>query len=920
MYHCPVTFYLVGLPDEIARIIEDAQPQPSFTHHFTRSDEPEEALTAQASAIFADATGHDAAAWARVFAAHRQATTTVTLIVSHDQAPAVEPYFNDIADLWIAPLSAAEASWRFNHWQRACKRYADSWETSQYLEATINSIPSLVWYKSKDGIHHKVNDAFCATVNKTKEQVQGRGHAYIWDVEADDPACIESERRVMAAKSTIVSEETVQTSDGTRLLTTYKSPLYNIDGSVMGTVGVGIDVTQERAYEDEIVEKNHTMETIFTTMECGVITHSLDGTRLLGINQAALDILGYDSAEDLMAAGFDMVAPSVVDEDAGKMRESIATLKNVGDSVSTEYRVRHDNGDIVHVMGNVKLIESDGELLLQRYLLDYTDKKKEEVRKERRQRDLIQALSEDYLLVCSFSLDTKAGEALRVSGDRLRKLDELFAGELNLDSCLGGYINEAVVEEDQAMLRDALSAESLITRLTDESRIHVNYRINHGDATEYCQATVVRGGDWPQAHNIVLGLRSVDVQTREEMKKKALLEEALTQANKANAAKSAFLSNMSHDIRTPMNAILGFSTLIDREADNPAHVRDYNRKIATSGQHLLGLINDVLDMSKIEAGKTTLAASAFALSGTVESVEAMMRQQTDAKNQVFTVEVDKVEHDRLVGDEGRLRQILMNLLSNAMKYTPEGGHILFRVDGSAKRHGKLQHLRIIVRDDGIGMSKDYLATIFDSFTREESSLTNKVQGTGLGMAITKNLVDLMGGTISVESELGTGSTFIVDLDFPPAGDESDGTEGDGGKRAGDASGADGNALAHKHVLVAEDNALNAEVITAILNIHDATCEVAANGEEAVAKFGMSAPGTFDMIFMDVQMPVMNGHDAARAIRAMDRPDAGTIPIIAMTANAFAEDERQALACGMNAHVAKPIDVHALERVVAKLSQ
>ena len=401
---------------------------------------------------------------------------------------------------------------------------------------------------------------------------------------------------------------------------------------------------------------------------------------------------------------------------------------------------------------------------------------------------------------------------------------------------------------------------------------------------------------------------------------RARLERAATAAEDANRAKSSFLSSMSHDIRTPMNAILGFSTLIDREADNPAHVRDYNRKIATSGQHLLGLINDVLDMSKIEAGKTTLAASAFALSGTVESVEAMMRQQTDAKNQVFTVEVDKVEHDRLVGDEGRLRQILMNLLSNAVKYTPEGGHILFRVDGSAKRHGELQHLRIIVRDDGIGMSKDYLATIFDSFTREESSLTNKVQGTGLGMAITKNLVDLMGGTISVESEPGTGSTFIVDLDFPPADDETDGSEGDGGKRAGNASGTDGNALAHKHVLVAEDNALNAEVITAILNIHDATCEVAANGEEAVAKFGMSAPGTFDMIFMDVQMPVMNGHDAARAIRAMDRPDAGTIPIIAMTANAFAEDEHQALAAGMNAHVAKPIDVHTLERVVAKLSR
>ena len=247
---------------------------------------------------------------------------------------------------------------------------------------------------------------------------------------------------------------------------------------------------------------------------------------------------------------------------------------------------------------------------------------------------------------------------------------------------------------------------------------------------------------------------------------------------------------MSHDIRTPMNAILGFSTLIDREADNPAHVRDYNRKIATSGQHLLGLINDVLDMSKIEAGKTTLAASAFALSGkhllglindvldmskiesgkmtlneemvslreVMDSIVSIVQPQMKAKHQKFNITIFDITSENVHCDSVRLNQVLLNLLSNAMKYTPEGGHILFRVDGSAKRHGKLQHLRIIVRDDGIGMSKDYLATIFDSFTREESSLTNKVQGTGLGMAITKNLVDLMGGTISVESELGTAGT------------------------------------------------------------------------------------------------------------------------------------------------------------------
>lgn len=222
------------------------------------------------------------------------------------------------------------------------------------------------------------------------------------------------------------------------------------------------------------------------------------------------------------------------------------------------------------------------------------------------------------------------------------------------------------------------------------------------------------------------------------------LSEAARIAEEANRAKSSFLSSMSHDIRTPMNAILGFSTLIDREAGDEAKVRDYNHKIATSGQHLLGLINDVLDMAKIESGKTTLASEAFVLSETAAAVEAMMRQQTDAKGQTFTVEVRHVTHDCLIGDEGRLRQILMNILSNAMKYTPEGGDILFRIDGSLKSHGALQHLRIIVRDNGIGMSPDYLRTIFDSFSREETAATSKIQGTGLGMAITKNLIDLMG--------------------------------------------------------------------------------------------------------------------------------------------------------------------------------
>ena len=914
MYHCPVTFYLVGLPDEIAHIIEDAQPQPSFTHHFTRSDEPKEALTAQAGAIFADATGHDAAAWARVFAAHRQATTTVTLIVTHDQVPTVEPYFNDIADLWIAPLSAAEASWRFNHWQRACKRYADSWETSQYLEATINSIPSLVWYKSEDGIHHKVNDAFCATVNKTKEQVQGRGHAYIWDVEADDPACIESERRVMAAKSTVVSEETVQTSDGTRLLTTYKSPLYNIDGSVMGTVGVGIDVTQERAYEDEIVEKNRTMETIFTTMDCGVITHSLDGTRLLGINQAALDILGYDSAEDLMAAGFDMVAPSVIDEDAAKMRESIATLKNVGDSVATEYRVRHNNGDIVHVMGNVKLIESDGELLLQRYLLDYTDKKKEEVRKERRQRDLIQALSEDYLLVCSFSLDTKTGEALRVSGERLRKLDELFAGELNLDDCLSGYISEAVVEEDRAMLSEAFSAESLIARLTDESRIHVNYRINRGDATEYCQATVVRGGDWPQAHNVVLGLRSVDVQTREEMKKKALLEEALTQANKANAAKSAFLSNMSHDIRTPMNAIVGFTTLAASRIDQPEKVEEYLNKIKSSSTHLLSLINDILDMSHIESGKVSLDEQPYNLIDLLDDLYSIIQAETSARQLYFSINTESVRHAEVRCDKLRINQILLNLLGNALKFTNPGGFIKVTLDelpGAPAGYGRY---RFTVSDTGIGMSPEFVEHIFDPFERERTSTISGIQGTGLGMTITKNLVDMMHGAISVKSTQGKGTSFTVELTLQLAREGATAAAQQAKTQHVDPS----HRLRHSRILLVDDNDLNREIAITLLEDEGFTVEYAVNGCEAVEKIMDAPSGHYQLVLMDVQMPVMDGYEATKAIRHLNDPTRAQVPILAMTADAFEEDRQKALRSGMNGHLTKPVEIDKLFEALDEL--
>ena len=522
------------------------------------------------------------------------------------------------------------------------------------------------------------------------------------------------------------------------------------------------------------------------------------------------------------------------------------------------------------------------------------------------------------------------------------------------------------------------------------------------------------------------------------------LAEALQAAQIANNSKTMFLSNMSHDIRTPMNAVLGFTTLLAQEAENPAKVREYTKKIMASGQHLLSLINDILDVSKIESGKVVLTYEKFTLNALVLSVDTIIQPMAKAKKQNFYVEVIGVKHEYLLGDEMRRNQILINLLSNAVKYTPEGGNIWFRILGIKQRSSQYERIRIEVQDDGYGMTPEYLETIFDAFTRAENSTTNKVQGTGLGMAITKNIVELMGGTIEVYSEVGKGSLFRVELEFRIPEDQADvqfwkqngigrilavsGEEqicgnirmlmrdvgvltdiasdmeeamqqirhSSGAEKSYDiilidwnmpgisalqaaeqvrevlsdeifilfltahdgneigemhladntgilakpffvsafrekilemqtaskeeAGAENGSSLEGMHFLAAEDNEINAEILEELLDMEGADCEIVENGQLAVERFERSAEGEFDAILMDVQMPVMNGHDATKEIRALKRSDATKIPIIAMTANAFAEDEKAALDAGMNAHVAKPLDIDLLKKVIKQYTK
>ncbi len=520
------------------------------------------------------------------------------------------------------------------------------------------------------------------------------------------------------------------------------------------------------------------------------------------------------------------------------------------------------------------------------------------------------------------------------------------------------------------------------------------------------------------------------------------LSEALLAAQIASNSKTMFLSNMSHDIRTPMNAVLGFARLLTTEAENPVKVRDYTSKIMASGQHLLSLINDVLDVSKIESGKVVLNIEEFTLNDLVASVDAIIQPMAKAKQQNFHVEVTGIKHEYLLGDETRINQILINLLSNAVKYTPNGGTIWFRIIGQKQRSNQYEHIRIEVEDNGYGMTQEYLATIFEAFTRAENSTTNKVQGTGLGMAITKNIVELMGGSIDVSSEVNNGSLFKVDLEFriPEVQMErkfwaesgikrilavvEDSETGDNIKTLMDDMGVEVDLaldlsearqllaagqsyqvvlldwflpdlaglpalkqlrsflpdstpifclaaydtegleaaleienvdiinkpffvsafkerlliiqsgedktedlepeiednLEGLHFLAAEDNEINAEILTEILDMEGASCEIVENGQLAVERFAQASLAEFDAILMDVQMPVMNGYDATRAIRALARDDAQEIPIIAMTANAFAEDEKAALDAGMNAHVAKPIDVDLLKKVIRQYTK
>lgn len=1023
-------------------------PLESFTHTFSESDSLREELAARADMIFADLRDMDGTHAAGELISRKKPDTGLILLVKKEQTDALTEYLPQIQDIWILPMSEEELRFRFLRWQQSVKMQKDYWETSQYLETTVNSVPNLIWYKDKDGVHEKVNDCFCSMVHKTRQQVEGYRHAHIWDVEQDDPACIESERIVMEKKETCVAGECIQTQEGTRLLTTYKSPLYDVDGSVMGTVGVGIDVTKEQEYAQELLNKAQTLEAVFTSMDCGIMCHSLDGSRITRINGAALHILGYESLSELMAAGFDMIATSVLEEDRPKLRQSLKALRQEGDSITVAYRVQHADGKILHVMGNFKLIRENGELLYQRFLLDCTAQKQHDEIKQREkdehQIELIHALSIEYNLVCYFDLNTGRGNSLRTGECRENVLQNLFVGELSLETCIEDYIESCVYPDDREILRQAASCQRLERELSEKKMCFANYRTACGGEMRYFQMIAVRAGEWDKNRGIVLGFRSVDEEIRSEMEKKALLEDALSQANRANEAKSVFLSNMSHDIRTPMNAIIGFTTLALSHIDHKEHVEMYLQKIMTSGNHLLSLINDILDMSRIESGKMHLEEKPCSLPDILHNLRSIMQADIHAKQLELYMDAKGIRNEDIYCDGLRLNQVFLNLMSNAVKYTNPGGKVIVKAVEKEGAPEGFANYDFHIIDTGIGMSEEFLEHIFEPFERERNSTISKIQGTGLGMSITKNIVDMMKGTIEVKSRRGEGTecivsfmfrlyqgkkdpgiipelkdlkALVVNADFNACDSASSMLQQIGlraewtmsGKEAilrtrqavmrkdnyrvyiidwtlpdmngievarrirketgrdipivvltaydwseiedealeagitafcskplflselrsclnsvlsteteSGAQNKEPQELDKGRILLTEDNELNQEIATAILEGAGFTIEVAENGQVAVDMLSRSQPGYYQMILMDVQMPVMNGYEATRIIRKLENRELATIPILAMTANAFEEDKQEALRSGMNGHIAKPINIEVLMQELDKV--
>ncbi len=559
-----------------------------------------------------------------------------------------------------------------------------------------------------------------------------------------------------------------------------------------------------------------------------------------------------------------------------------------------------------------------------------------EVVEEGTYQSVFDGLSRNFRYVYLVNLEDKTARILKFDDEYGRgRIDALWDRIFYYEEFLNAWIEDQVHPDDREELRRELSADHLREVFAVQEEYTGTYRMQVNGRTINYQFNLSRLN---KNGRIVAGFQNIEdiiqehleqerrerekeeAYQRELQEQKRQLSLALEASRQASKAKSTFLSSMSHDIRTPMNAILGFTTLAQMHLDDREKVQDYLGKISTSGTHLLSLINEVLDMSRIESGSVTLDEKPMRISDLLQDLLTIVQELANAKSQELCIDTQDVQHENVITDQLRLSQVLINIVGNAIKYTPAGGRVEVCLREKPCRMPQYASYEFTVRDNGIGMSKEFTKHIFDTFSRERSSTVSGIQGTGLGMAITKNIVtDMMGGTIDVESEEGKGSTFTVNVNLRLA-DEGAQEKGRTGDYSLHSMNRQGTKKARQYdysgrrALLVEDNALNREIAIAILEETGMRIDSVSDGDEAVQTIKEAPADRYDLVLMDIQMPRMDGYTATRQIRALPDPQKADIPIVAMTANAFEEDREKSLAAGMNGHIVKPIRMEEMAAV------
>lgn len=603
-----------------------------------------------------------------------------------------------------------------------------------------------------------------------------------------------------------------------------------------------------------------------------------------------------------------IVHPDDLDAVEHSIAEQIANNKYALDYV--EYRIICKGGEIrwVEDYGHYTHTDAMGDIFYV-FIGDATEKKVFARQEQLRRLEIIEGLSVDYESIFYVDLDEDWMKAYRVSARFAGKFPEENS-TCRFQGFDKEYIEEWVYPEDRELLYGVNDPDFIREKLSENKSFHINYRIYRGEKIAYIQLRIVNISNTEHVSQIIMGFRNIDDEVIQEMKQKQILETALDEATLANNAKNLFLSNMSHDIRTPMNAIVGFTSLIKRHIHDQEKVFGYLDMISASSDQLLQLLSDVLEISRLESENIHLQEEECSLMDIAHQVQLTILPKAAAKNVSVSLDISHLKHDIVCTDRSKLTQILTYIVDNAVKYTRTDGWVTISVIETDKENSKGSHAKyqFVVEDNGIGISEEFIEHIFEPFEREKNTTLSGIHGTGLGLTITKRLIEVLGGTIQASSVVGEGSKFIVTMPLYVQRDSV---------ISSDAEEIPLRFSSPKRILVVDDNEINREIENEVLKDAGFLVDTAGDGSVALEKIKQSKPGDYDLILMDIQMPVMDGYHATRAIREIDNPVLAGIPIIAVSANAFEEDKKMAIESGMNAHLPKPLDTSRLYKMLRK---